>query len=820
MDALISGKARVAALIVGDRASLIDYDGNVKKESQYNDAARQFHLYDDTIFFESINQNEALVKLRLESDKNNALLFALTILDKDIPSESKSGLARILDGYLSNSTMLNYIRGIMYSRPLPNNAIENEDEIADINSTSSFEFVRDLISSQHHIKTFYETWQNTSKSYQTEFSDIQKLEGVFINNLISYSFSKKGIEKHSYDNMRFNCLSELSSVPNSRQIVTKLFKTLDPKIIADQNVLKANKTQIDERPKKRTKPKQTNIHKIYQQVTSQIRHIVTLLEANDQQHALQYTQSLIDSQVKRNDHAYAAMSLCQLSEAAKSVGDFSLQKQWAEEATRINPDDGRAYGHLADAYLNLGHLEEAYQNFEAALTLGESDYGYNGLARIERARHNFDVALAYVEKAVSISPEYNNQQLKAELYRDTGELDLALELYKSLMEQYPEKSQTMCGYGAVLTDQGQFKKAEDLYRSAIKLYPEEQVPATSLGFLLSRMGKFKEAGNYLDLGISRRLPGNIVPFSAKAKAMQIKGDFHTAKDTYVEAIDYNKFAIEPWHDLIEMLSETGDLKAAKIALSEANKIFSNSPQLRLTDAIVAYNEQKFEDALSELDILKRLHPNWIKVLETRADILKNLGHLDSAREQYLEILSINKYQNRALSGIRIIDALQGINSAQNEEIKSIVEIIEIHDWEKLLVDGLVELANGEALKAKAIFLNGYKNTPFRPIKEKFALNLAVSRNALKQHGTAKSTIKNLGSSHAIVQKIIISGELGKTNDLEENVNRLKNSQAPNVIPIANLLEARYRLGNYQNEPEVPGFDEIMSENIKTILLAA
>ncbi len=599
----------------------------------------------------------------------------------------------------------------------------------------------------------------------------------------------------------------------------KLFSTFDLNVSIDD----ARENDIEEVEKfskrKKFKAKPLNVHVVYSQVKSKIEQVKHYLENDDKTHALLLAEELINTQLSRKDHVYASMSLCQLSENAKSIGDYSLQLEWAKKATDINPQDARSFGHLADSYLNLYRLDDARKNFEYCSDLGEVQYGKSGLARVERARYNYDLALSLIDDAISYNGEYLNYKLKAELFRDIGRLDDALSLYDDLRSNYPEEPSAMCGYASVLVDLKNFDEAEKIYRKAFQFYPDSQLISTSLGFLLARKGKFKEAIKYLDIGISNRERNDFVPFLIKAKALQIKGDYANAEMIYETVISKNNFLIEPWYELIEMCSAKREFDKAKDYLSKAEIEFNRGDLFIFSRSIILKDEGEFQEALSLLDKLKSSHPKWIKALSLRADVLKNIGNLKEARSQYSEILSINSYNSRARIAIKLIDVLEGVQNVVEPKIE-ISESMVYEDWENINIDGLLLLESNKLKEAKSTLIKGYNKTPFKPIKNKLAVSLAVARNTLGQYATALKTIKNINTKHAVIQKIIINGELGKAIETKKHVQCLTQEFLSKKSNLETLVSTRYVSETPGNYDEIPGLNEVLKENIREMLLAA
>lgn len=825
MEALISGSAGLAAFISGDNASLVNCEGNTLHSSKYADVARQFESYDDTILLAKTDAKEALKVLQLESDRSDALLLILSILDSQVPSDVKPELASSANELLEKDSVLAHIRGILFARPLPGNSVSESPQSIQGKFPVVELLMQQLLESQGRIEKVYSLWMDTAQKFGMDENDVQRIEGTFAWLGVGFKLSQKNISSSDYSSLNFECLDQLKSIQNGRQIVTVLLKSFKDLVFQDKKAdwpTQFNKTKAEALPKQSSS---TTSHQLYEQAKSQIQRIIELLQAGDINHAEKFTEELVNAQVIRNDNAYAAKSLCQLSEAAKSIGNFSLQLNWAKKATEVEPSDGRTYGHVADAYLNLSQLEQARCWFEKSVQAGERTFGNAGIARIERTLFNYEHSLELIESVIDEEPgEYLNSSLKAELLRDLSRLDDAAALYKQLIEEFPDHSKPMCGLAAVLTDQRKFGEAEVIYRQAIRLYPHEQVPLTGLGFLLARQGRFVEAFKFLDQGILLGERGDVIPKMAKATALRMKGKFTKAEAIYKELICTLPHYAESRLELIDILARDGRYEEAIEELKIAkNQLQGNVQVVNHAEALLFKHQFKFVEALAILDSIKAKHPRWTKALLDRASVLKQLGQLEEARKQYEEILTIRPLERRARMGMDILDAVTAPRSSANAYAKNITEekyyqLITIDDWMQLNIQGLILLSKNNPKEAKEMLLRGFDKNPFGSIKADFAVSLAAARSMLGQYGTAITSIKNVSNDFGRIQKAIVYGEQGKFDAVEKNLSAVRHDR-PDTKRVIELVTSRY-LKKKNAALERPSVNQVIEEQVRTILLAA
>lgn len=815
MEALISGTAGLAAFIDGDVASLINCRGDTIHSSRYADVVRQFGIYEDTIILSSASEQQALQLLKQESQKSDALLLTLSILDSDVKLVHKKSLSFSLNELVKEDSILQYIRGILFSRPLPSNAIkEVPDELAE--SPVVKILISELLDAQNSIVTIYTTWLETAQKFRLDQDDINYIEGVFSSNLVGYQLSRSTISNADLNNLKFNCVLKLEGINNSRQIINGLFSSYKGDVVVSKKQHQHPSIRIQQSDVK--KPPQQDSHALFELTKSQRAKIDQLLDDGDINQAKKITNELIASQLLREDHEFAAKSLCQLSESAKNIGDFTLQLEWSRRAAEVYPEDARSYGHVADAYLNLSQLENARVWFEKSIEAGAISYGKAGIARIERFLFNYERALYLIEEAIEQGDaDYETYTLNAEILRDLQRTDDAANLYQQISKDYPQYSMPLCGLAAVRTDQRAYEDAEHIYRRCIELYPVDQVPYTGLGFLLARLGRFTEGFKFLDKGIALSEKRDFIPKMAKANALRMKGRYEKAEALYRDLIQSLSNVIDPWVELIDLLLTSNRQDEALIELNKAKSIFGDNEYIQRCEGLLYKYESNFVESLAIFDSLKSSHPRWIPALLDRAGVLKQLGQYDESRKQYVEILSIRQFVRRAQTGIDIIDTLTKSRPSTITE-DSDLDPVTVDDWEQINIKALLKLSHNKSQEAKRLFLYGFKKSPFGSSKKQFSLGLSVARTKLGQYGTAIKTIKNVDDNIGLIQKAIVYGEQGKFDDVERNLSKITQDRS-NTSNVISLIAKRYA-GDNRNKQDAPTVSQLIDEQVKAMLIAA
>jgi len=98
---------------------------------------------------------------------------------------------------------------------------------------------------------------------------------------------------------------------------------------------------------------------------------------------------------------------------------------------------------LGDLYLKTGNIAKAEEEFKFNLTLRPS-YAFSlaGLAKVERSKKNYDGALALLDSAAAIIPEFSFHEQMAEIYALKGDNEKAQNKYAEVVKMLREDEQS------------------------------------------------------------------------------------------------------------------------------------------------------------------------------------------------------------------------------------------------------------------------------------------------------------------------------------------------------------------------------------------
>lgn len=189
----------------------------------------------------------------------------------------------------------------------------------------------------------------------------------------------------------------------------------------------------------------------------------------------------------------------------------------ASKAYKNLKEYDKAIKHLKDARNVYGFNSEIY--YELGL-----NYLLNG--NNEHAQKNF-------RRTIMLSPENKNAQIKLALTHElSGEEDMAILVYNTIIEKYPNYIPAFSNLANLYIGKKDFAKAICIYKKILSINPEYYRAYLGLGLCFDELGKYILASRFYKKYISFK------PRSETAKSLAARiYKFHKDKDIYAKAKD-------------------------------------------------------------------------------------------------------------------------------------------------------------------------------------------------------------------------------------------------------------------------------------------
>lgn len=375
----------------------------------------------------------------------------------------------------------------------------------------------------------------------------------------------------------------------------------------------------------------------------------------------------------------------QMAQILFSGGDLKNGKKYALKAAELDPENLWYMIMLAGSYFQEKNIDSAivwYENAvhkypgkdELLVTLGnlysgngdyrqadevfselDEKYGINERSTLANIKNqvnagNFERALALVEKLLDHFPDeilYNG--LKAEIFREKGDNQKAMEVYNLLMERNPDNADIQLSLCDFLLDEKKYDELLQLINTVI--FNENISREDKLG-LFSRIIENDDilihrgddlALTLMILEAAYENDGIIVLL--RPELYQKTGRISEATERLEEITRSMPGNYYAWERLLLVYLEAGDYKNLELKGEECALNFNRSFLAKLLYAVGSTENRNFDTALGELrkaEILAGDNEEMLlQVLATRADVFYKMKDYDKAFSVFEEALEMD-----------------------------------------------------------------------------------------------------------------------------------------------------------------------------------
>lgn len=306
---------------------------------------------------------------------------------------------------------------------------------------------------------------------------------------------------------------------------------------------------------------------------------------------------------------------------ATARGDRSLAEAEFQRATRIAPQDPRAWSGLGSFYAQTSQPEKALAAFEAAgkipngevahvaagylWQIGRKDEAVSRLAALHQANLRDSQARARYAQVLHLS----------------GKSEQADALWEQGYAMNPKDPVIMAGHAATLAGHGQYAEATSILQALIAA-ERRSVPGHSLlASIYQAQGKYEQARQQWD----EVLQADRDNYRARMSLVQLQlagGRVDAAAELLAKATRAQQQTL-PWrmaHNQVLLLKN--DLSAAAASLDETLKTFPN-PEARLQMAQLHMRRKEWAKARQQLELILDKPPFSPVAVQMMAEALNN-----------------------------------------------------------------------------------------------------------------------------------------------------------------------------------------------------
>lgn len=316
------------------------------------------------------------------------------------------------------------------------------------------------------------------------------------------------------------------------------------------------------------------------------------------------------------------------------TGDLKTAKKILVNLVSKYPESYLGHKLLAECYEKEGGMRRSIEEYVTAVDINKKDY-----------KSYFKIA---------------------ELLRDLGKKDEAIQMLNNLIKTKPDCYDASLLLGELLCEQERFKEAANVYNEALLYKPADFELYYNLGIVYTRLSDFQMAKEMYEkaASINHKMYGanynlGLIVF--------IQGDYDTA-EKYFENSLYGELEAMSYYQLAKIYVYKGEKDKA---INFLNKAIELEPKLLK----VAEKDKSFEKIKEHITVSVKMDENNesiedIEEPELRSEVMKNQEKL--AREYLIETSKLIEAMNENTSKERINEKLDYIFKKEKEK-KEIAE---------------------------------------------------------------------------------------------------------------------------------------------------
>jgi predicted O-linked N-acetylglucosamine transferase (SPINDLY family) len=222
-------------------------------------------------------------------------------------------------------------------------------------------------------------------------------------------------------------------------------------------------------------------------------------------------------------------------------------------------------------------------------------------------------------------------------YQQTGHLPEAENIYRKILKEHPNNSQTYVNLGFILRSRGQIDEAATCYKKALALNPYQADVYNDLGSALQAKGQLEEAIIYY-LKTLEINPNHATAFYNLGSAYQLKGQLEEAIASYRKAAEYRPSAML-YNNLATALTQKGQIDEAITHYQTALQLNPNYENAYYNLGAALREQGKPEEAIASFDKCLSINPKntaarWARCMAHLPVIYPDSASIGACRNLY------------------------------------------------------------------------------------------------------------------------------------------------------------------------------------------
>jgi len=331
-----------------------------------------------------------------------------------------------------------------------------------------------------------------------------------------------------------------------------------------------------------------------------------------------------------------------------AMGRFDEAINAYEEATRMNPSYELAWHNLGNSYFIQEMYDESARAYSrAARTNASRKENWSGLAasyaRLGMAKKAKD-AVGHLDVFVDQDPSV--LLLQADLYVDSGHLELARDKCMQYLAKHADDVQGHMRLGNIYHELGEYNSAIFSYSRASKLDPENKELWNNMGYSSFAKGYLERALECFDKAIAID-PGYKQAWYNKGYAFHGADRLEEAVSCYRKAIELDPLDRVLWNNLGNALYNLGSYADSIPRFVEAIRV---DPDYEIAWNNIGNALEKmgaFVEAIPYHDKSLEIDPTFDYALYAKGVCLSSIGELERGYDLILDSLDLNPNYDEA-----------------------------------------------------------------------------------------------------------------------------------------------------------------------------